>query len=245
MEIIDLLHVMFDQASRIKTLMDEDNLNQQDVADKVERHFSLVSKYLNSKKGISRSFLLLLQDRLGWSADWIDTGKGSKRLSKNEWVANNEQIETGVREDISPYNGKFRGVSDKLNMWWVPAKAEAGFINGFAKRIFPSMIKKGSMPLISGECFGFEIDGFSMFPDFLPGTFIVCTTLEDSSWLRKGKVYVFQTAEGLIIKFFDRIDDGKIFLNSANNNYNPVKPIPVEEVQQLYSIEFKLDKPNY
>jgi hypothetical protein len=165
--------------------------------------------------------------------------------SVNNWAESNSPTETTEEKTHSPYNARHRGSSDKLNMWWVPAKAEAGFIRGFAQRLFPNMIQKGSMPLIQGECFGFEIDGFSMFPDYMPGTFIVCTLLEDSSWLRKGKVYVFQTAEGLIIKYFDRIEDGKVYLTSANNNYNPVDPVPVEDVQQLYNIEFDMVKPKH
>ncbi|OJW78108.1 LexA family transcriptional regulator [Spirosoma sp. 48-14] len=203
-----------------------------------------------SDLGLSRNQLIVLMKESPFSKRYRGEMLAKLGLSEEEFdriaqLEHDEPDDETEPEFHSPYNAKHKGSSSKLNMWWVPAKAEAGFIRGFAKRVFPSMIQRGSMPFIQGECFGFEIEGFSMFPTYLPGTYIVCTMLEDASWLKKGKVYVFQTHDGLIIKFFERIEKGLIYTRADNNNFNPVQPIPVEEIVQLYNIEFDMNRPKH
>lgn len=158
-----------------------------------------------------------------------------------DWLILRETSE--VEESHSPYNAIAREIGSKPNMWVVPAKAQGGFVLGFRNRMFSHMIERVPFPMIQGECFCFEIEGFSMYPLYQPGSSVVCTFIPEPSWLRKGKTYVFQTHDGLIIKHFDRIEGGKIYLASANPAYNPVTPIIAEDIVQLYAIEYQITRP--
>ncbi|QHV99267.1 LexA family transcriptional regulator [Spirosoma endbachense] len=226
-------------ASRIQSLMDEDKLNQTELAEKINKSRGLVSSYLNPDNKPSDIFLRTIEDELGWSARWIRTGIGPKRL----WNKPANQSSAYTQEPISPYNAQPRDNGGRLNMWVVPARAQAGFINGFAKRLFAEQIQRVSFPMIQGECFCFEVEGFSMFPDYVPGSYVVSTLLEDWTWMRKGKIYVFQTDEGIIVKAYENTVDETVYLSSSNPTYNPVAPISLRELRQVYNIEFKVEKP--
>lgn len=130
----------------------------------------------------------------------------------------------------------------KLNLMIVPLKAYGGFLNGYANRVFLDSLEYAHFPFIKGQCFAFEIEGFSMMPDIMPGDYVVCTEIPDTNWLNKGKIYVFQTIEGLCIKVFEEIKDEKVYLKSINNEYNPVTPIPVKSVKKIYYKEYIIKK---
>lgn len=232
-----------DTGDRFSAFIEKSGLRQARIAQITGIAPGTISRIASGTQVLGDNVISSLSSHFDVDPDWLKFGVGKMGSAKqrNSWAEANEEPES--TEPVSPYNARHKGTSDKLNMWWVPAKAEAGFIRGFAARLFPSMIQRGSMPLIQGECFAFEIDGFSMFPEFMPGTYVLCTALEDAGWLRKGRSYVFQTADGLIIKYFDRIENDKIFMTAANNNFNPVEPIAIEDIQQLYNIEFSMNRP--
>ncbi|ARK13456.2 S24 family peptidase [Fibrella sp. ES10-3-2-2] len=253
---------MTESVARLRQLMEEDNLRQVDLAEKTGYTKATISAYVKEDgEGPSRKFLKELERKLMWSANWVESGAGPKRLTKQSQSqpANRSGAPEYSRKDgsedtyqltmaedtdssYSPYNASERTNGGKSNMWVVPAKAQAGFIKGFMRRVFSHQIQKVSFPMIQGECFCFEVEGFSMYPMYLPNSFVVCTILEDWEWMRKGKAYVYQTDEGISVKLFDSMEDGQINVSSDNPSYNPVTPFKLNDVRQVYVIEYKIDK---
>lgn len=124
------------------------------------------------------------------------------------------------------------------NMWVVPIKAQGGFLEGYGDSVLLEQnIEKVYFPFIGQECFAFEIDGLSMLTEYVPGEYFVGTPIENFNHLVKGRVYVFQTIDGIIIKEFVRIEDEYIHLRSQNEDYNPVKPIYLKEIKRVYQRE--------
>lgn len=136
-----------------------------------------------------------------------------------------------------PYNAKPVSTGNGT-LTLVPLKAQGGFLNGYANRVFKDSLDSFPFPLIKGEGWGFEVEGYSMVTNdemsLKPGDYVIGTEIPDEPWLSKGKVYVFVTVEGICVKLFDRIEGGEYYLKSANPEYNPVKPIPVKEVKKIY-----------
>jgi len=137
------------------------------------------------------------------------------------------------------------------NMVYVPLKAIGGFLAGYENKVYLDSLERREFPEIKGECFCFEVEGFSMYKSkvfegqiyetgYKPGSIVVATKVENFSWLSKHKNYVFQTTDGLIIKTYDKIKDDKFQLLSINDEYNPVPPIPVKAVKGIYFIEKKI-----
>lgn len=124
------------------------------------------------------------------------------------------------------------------NMWVVPIKAQGGFLEGYGDNVLLEQnIEKVYFPFIGQECFAFEIDGLSMVTEYMPGEYFVGTPIENFNHLVKGRVYVFQTIDGIIIKEYVKIDEDFIYLRSQNEDYNPVKPIYLKEVKRIYQRE--------
>lgn len=120
------------------------------------------------------------------------------------------------------------------NMYVVPVKAYGGFLSGYESSVFMDSLQKAPFPFVKGECFAFEVDGLSMYKDYLPGDWVVATLVENLEWLSKGKVYVFQTVDGIIIKCFERIEGDHLYLKSLNEEYNPVSPIHLKDLKKVY-----------
>lgn len=143
-------------------------------------------------------------------------------------------------DDLSKSNAKpaaFKGTG-KPNMWVVPIKAQGGFLEGYGDSVLLEQnIEKVYFPFIGQECFAFEIDGLSMITEYLPGEYFVGTPIENFKHLVKGRVYVFQTIDGIILKEFEKIENDHIYLRSQNDDYNPVKPIYLKEVKRVYQRE--------
>lgn len=144
-----------------------------------------------------------------------------------------------ISDSIKP-NGKpalLKG-NGKPNMWIVPIKAQGGFLEGYGDDVLlDKNIEKVYFPFINQECFAFEIEGLSMLTEYVPGEYFVGTPIENFNHLVKGKVYVFQTIDGIIIKEFVNIENDFIYLRSKNEDYNPVKPIHLKDVKRIYQRE--------
>ena len=131
------------------------------------------------------------------------------------------------------------------NCYYVPIKAFGGFLGGYDKAYYMDGLEKFYVPFITGECYCFEVDGFSMADEYLPSDKVYCTLLNGPEELMKGKDYIFQTIDGIILKKFDKIDDNNLHLRSINPDPRyKVKPIPLKNVKRIYFIEEHLRKPN-
>lgn len=131
--------------------------------------------------------------------------------------------------------------ASKENMYLVPIKAQGGFMMGYEKEVYLSQLEKIAFPLVRGECFGFEVDGFSMMPEYLPSDYVVSTPVESLEHLMKGKVYIFQTIDGILLKEFGGIEGDEAILISINEDYKPIKT-PLKSIKKAYLKEFKITR---
>lgn len=231
-------------ARRLTESFSENSWDQAEVAVRLDYERSIVNKYINARQKISDIFLRKLEEVYGLSRKYIKTGEGPKKISHKPASSPTAYLNEPVPDYAgrTDYNITRQISSDKPNMWMVPIKAQAGFAKGFEGRTFAGQIQRVAWPLIQGECFCFEVEGLSMFPTYLPHSWVICTILTEWEWLRHGKSYVFQTYEGVIIKRFDRIDSKFIYLNSINSDSDPVPPIPLSELRMIYAIDGKYTK---
>lgn len=162
------------------------------------------------------------------------TRESVSRITKTFGVSEEEIWGTGD-SNAKPAGFNSKG---KSNMWIVPIKAQGGFLAGYGDHVYMGQqLQKIYFPFIKQECFAFEIDGLSMITDYMPGEYFVGTPIESFDYLVKGRVYVFQTIDGIILKEFVKVEDERIYLRSQNEDYNPVKPIHLKNVKRVYQRE--------
>ena len=222
------------KADRIKELLKEKGLTQKDLCISLNISQNGLKKMFDND-----SYKVKTLEEI---AKYLDVEIGyldqSKVGQKEKFISNAK-----IHEHLE------RGVCYK-----VPVKAFGGFLTGYEDHVFLNSLEKTPNKIGSGICFEFEIEGYSMyrhkviegeFWDFgyEPGSYVYATPLESGlNECRKGKDYVFQTTDGIIIKTFDKIESNKCFMNSINKDYNPVAPIPVKSVKVVYSIDAEFNK---
>lgn len=129
----------------------------------------------------------------------------------------------------------------------VPAKASAGYLNGYSDPEYIEQLQKIKLPFLpTGTHRAFPIKGDSMLP-VKPGSFIVGRFVEDIRDVRDGTTYIVLTkADGLVYKrVYNRIEDRKsLLLYSDNKRYAPYE-VKLEEVIELWEFTCCINTQDY
>jgi transcriptional regulator with XRE-family HTH domain len=114
--------------------------------------------------------------------------------------------------------------TNRENIEFVPVKAAAGYMTGYADPEFVAELPKFNLPMLAeGTYRAFEINGDSMLP-IQPGSIIIGQYLERLDEIKDGHLYVVVSREdGIVFKrVFSRLkEDGSIVLRSDNPAYTP------------------------
>ncbi len=114
--------------------------------------------------------------------------------------------------------------TERDNIEFVPLKAAAGYMNGYADVEYVKELPHFNLPILKqGTYRAFEISGDSMLP-LLPGTIVIGELVDDLRSIKSGKTYVLITQrEGIVYKrVFNYLEEnGTLFLVSDNRQYAP------------------------
>lgn len=114
--------------------------------------------------------------------------------------------------------------TERDNIEFVPLKAAAGYLNGYADVEYVKELPHFNLPILKqGTYRAFEISGDSMLP-LLPGTIVIGELVDDLRNIKSGKTYVLITQrEGIVYKrVFNYLEEnGTLFLVSDNRQYAP------------------------
>jgi len=125
----------------------------------------------------------------------------------------------------------------KHNIEFVPMKAAAGYLNGYADVEYVKELPLFSLPnLRQGTYRAFEISGDSMLP-LMPGSIVVGEYVENLKNIKNGKTYILVTErEGIVYKrVFNYLDEnGSLFLVSDNRQYAPYQ-LRGEDVLEVWA----------
>lgn len=228
---------------RFKIVREELNLDQIAIGKALGLEQGTISGIENGRSGISKRVLTGMEENFGVRREYILEGKKP--------IFDKSLIKTETTNIISEPNVSY-GVLPKIpaNLFMIPIKAFGGFLSGYSNKAYLDSLEKVSFPWVRGTCFAFEVEGFSMVSEdsheesFYPGTWVVCTELENFNWLQKNKYYVFATTDGLCIKRFKKLDDQFCHIESINQAKEyKMNPIPLKNIKRIFFIENKITKP--
>lgn len=255
-------------ASRIKSLMFEDGINQVELAQKIDKSKGLVSGYLKSDDLPSDSFLFRLQERLGWSVRWIKLGVGNKRVNETQVLSHSNRIDDAVPlafvdetdVEVSASGMEFRDLDNGMVLMTIPLVDEyayASYPHGWKDKEYLIELPKYSIVLPKRErgiFRAFEVRGDSMDDgtrySICYGDVAIGRLIESEYWDIKlhtngGTDYVIVTHDGVVVKRITKHDtkDGIITCSSLNPDKNeyPDYDIRLTEVYELYKVR-KVDR---
>lgn len=123
---------------------------------------------------------------------------------------------------------------------WVPQKAAAGYLNGYADPEYIQELPRFRLPNLprGGTFRAFELSGDSMLP-LQSGTIVIGKYVDDWRDIKNGNTYVLLTdKEGIVYKrVFNYVyESQKLFLVSDNRSYAPYE-IPIDQVLEVWSAQ--------
>jgi len=134
---------------------------------------------------------------------------------------------------------------DNENIEFVPVKASAGYLNGYADPQYLKELNRFRLPFLPvGTYRAFEIKGDSMLP-VLPGSIIIGEYVDNWRMIQDGATYiVISKNEGIVYKrLFPQTDKGEMLLRSDNPSYPPYT-VPLDEVLEVWKAVLNISSLN-
>ena len=129
----------------------------------------------------------------------------------------------------------------------VPAKASAGYLEGYADPEYIEQLQKIKLPFLpTGTHRAFPIKGDSMLP-VKDGSFIVAKFVEDISDVKNGRTYIVLTKnDGLVYKrVYNHIEERQTLLLSSDNKIYKPYEVAIENVLELWEFTCCINTQEY
>jgi transcriptional regulator with XRE-family HTH domain len=136
-------------------------------------------------------------------------------------------------------------VAQVSEIQFVPVKAAAGYLAGYADQDFIDELNTFTLPMLApGQYRAFEIMGDSMLPT-PSGSVIVCERVDDQEDIRNSQAYIVVSRnEGIVYKRIVKNNKAKakLTLVSDNPQYEPYH-INADDVLEMWKAVYVLHKP--
>ena len=162
-------------------------------------------------------------------------------------------IDDLLRKDLSETKGSYIAKRRQLKMMaetnvihFVPVKAAAGYLNGYADPEFLDELNTFTLPMLSGGTYrAFEIVGDSMLPT-PSGSVIVGEKVQNFDDVKNNNAYIILSkSEGVVYKrvLKSNRSKNKLTLVSDNPAYQPYN-VNAEDVLEFWSAQMVLSRVN-
>lgn len=213
-----------------------------------DKIYNIVKKDTGVSQAIIDDILKTYKDV---SIDWLMNGKG--KMYKEEYQKtdlNHKGQKLSGETVVHTSNTNFASPSQRDNLIIVPIKAFGGFLMGYDDKVFLDGLQRMPEPLIQGECYRFEVDGFSMYyyeiikgrileEGYKPGSWVLATEVEAQDHMLKGKDYVLVTTDGVLIKRFEKLEEKKALFTCINDEY-PGVVLDRKGIKKIYLVQKKI-----
>lgn len=220
--------------SNIRHLRTSKGYSQEQFAEELRWTRSIVGSYEEGRSEPPIDRLIALSNYFDIPIDILI--KNDLRTAKDTAF-----IEVGNKRVLFPISVNDRD-EDLIDI--VPAKASAGYLEGYADPEYIEQLEKIKLPFLpTGTHRAFPIKGDSMLP-VKDGSFIVARFLDDIQMLKNGRTYIVLTKEdGLVYKRVYREGD-VLVLHSDNKVYAPYE-VQLKEVLELWEFTCCINTQEY
>ncbi len=219
--------------------------------------------------GVANQNLKYLRKLRGWTQEEFATKIGIKRslvgaYEEERAEPNYDVLETVsdlfkvsiddlLRKDLSETKGSYLAKRRQMKMLaetnvihFVPVKAAAGYLNGYADPEFLDELNTFTLPMLSSGTYrAFEIVGDSMLPT-PSGSVIICEKVDNLEDIKNGQAYiVVSRTEGVVYKRIQKNNRSKNKLSLVSDNpvFQPYQ-VNAEDVLELWSAQLVITKVN-
>ncbi len=132
------------------------------------------------------------------------------------------------------------------NILFVPIKAQAGYLLGYADPTYIEQLPAFHMPGLNNKTYRmFEVEGLSMAPNLQAGDKVITEWVPSLGEIRENRIHVVFHKNGIAIKrVLNRIDKrGKIYLKSDTISHRanyPLLEIDAEDIIEIWYVRMKV-----
>ncbi|POY37520.1 transcriptional regulator [Solitalea longa] len=221
-------------SQNLKYLRKRKGITQQQLADNLEVKRAVIGAYEEDRAEPKTELLIKMANLFSISVDeFISERINDKWFAKKEKTAEEEKnnAASGLRILSITVDSE-----QNENIELIPAKASAGYLNGYADPQYVAELPKFHLPFLKGGTFrAFELKGDSMLP-LEPGTIVVGEYIENYGEIKSGDTYVVLSKdEGIVYKrVTNKIKENKkLFLASDNKQYETYS-INAEDILEVW-----------
>lgn len=224
-------------AKNIRHLRKLKGLTQETLAENLNVSRSRIGSYEEGRSAPTIEFLIQLSDFFRLPIDI---------LLRNDLTKSKDAsfIEIGKQRVLFPITVDADN-DDLIEI--VPAKASAGYLNGYDDPEYIEQLQKIKLPFLpTGKHRAFPIKGDSMLP-MKDGAFVIGKFIEDRNEIKTGRTYVLVTLnDGMVYKrVMNNIDfNGSLLLMSDNKIYNAYS-VPIDEVLEIWEFTCSINTQEY
>ncbi|HEX6914105.1 MAG TPA: LexA family transcriptional regulator [Chitinophagaceae bacterium] len=198
-----------------------------------------------NKLGIKRSLLgAYEEERAEPRLEVTETICGIFKLSMEEFFL--KDLSAAKGSSYIERRRQLKMASESSQIQFVPVKAAAGYLAGYADPDFLDELNTFTLPMLApGQYRAFEIVGDSMLPT-PSGSVIVCERVDDKDDIRNSQAYIVVSRnEGIVYKRVMKNNKAKakLTLVSDNPQYEPYN-INADDVLEMWKAVYVLHKPS-
>jgi transcriptional regulator with XRE-family HTH domain len=214
----------------IKYLRKQQGFTQEEFATKLGIKRSLLGAYEEERAEPNYEVLETISDLFQVSID--DLLRRDLSEVKGSYIARRRQLKMSAEKNV---------------IHFVPVKAAAGYLNGYADPEFLDELNTFTLPMLSGGHYrAFEILGDSMLPT-PSGSVIIAEKVKDLEEVKNNQPYVLLSrTEGVVYKRIVKNNRNKNKLNLVSDNpvFQPYQ-VNAEDVLEIWSAQMVMTKVNH
>jgi len=219
-------------SENLRYLRKKQGLTQGEFAKKIEVNRPMIGAYEEERASPKLAILQKMAICFDVSVDELINSDLTKRELSWKTVANPVKSEKEFRVLTTIVNSQ-----NKEQIVVVPAKASAGYLNGYADSEYIESLPRFELPL--PELYkertyrAFQIIGDSMLP-ILSGSYIISEYLQNWHDVKEGKAYIVITnSDGIVYKRIFKQSSDILLLKSDNTEYEPYT-VDITDITEIW-----------
>ena len=213
-------------ALRIKELIKEMGISQNEFASRIGTDCSNFSKQINGKLAITSVLTNKIIVELGISKEWLIEGKGEKH--KTTTISNSKTITlpTNIIRATATEGAKVYDID-------VTAGPSGRSLMFSSEQVIGSI----NVPFINPENYIVKVSGDSMSPVINNGDMLAIREVKNLNLIFWGQIYVVLLDDYRMVKYIRKHNNPEfVILKSANKDYDDIE-IPRDEIRALFVVE--------
>ena len=213
-------------ALRIKELIKEMGISQNEFASRIGTDCSNFSKQINGKLSITSVLTNKIIVELGISKEWLIEGKGDKYKVTTPSNSKTITLPANIINTTPSTGAKVYDID-------VTAGPSGRSLMFSSEQIIGSI----NVPFINPENYIVKVSGDSMSPVINNGDMLAIREVKNLNLIFWGQIYVVLLDDYRMVKYVRKHENPElVILKSANKDYDDIE-IPREEIRALFVVE--------